>query len=244
MEKQEHTDKRGYNTQEHWEKSGERSWKDYIWLFNNLKKHYLSKEPIGKILDIGCGHANFLDCCKENGSPAGNLFGIEGEPESLEICKKKGYSIASIDLETDKLPYPDNTFSVVICSQLIEHISKKAGTDLISEIYRVLKKDGLLLIYSPSYYNKTGQTMPFHIYCWKPYELRDLMRKTGYRNIVTKVSALQWYDLKVYNDSWHQRKYKQKPNLLELFLKYGVYALYKLTKSQRLLSQTAFAAYK
>ena len=46
---------KGYNTTEDWEKSGIRTWKDYVWLYNNMIKHYTSPNPIEKILDIGCG---------------------------------------------------------------------------------------------------------------------------------------------------------------------------------------------
>ncbi|HXC04341.1 MAG TPA: class I SAM-dependent methyltransferase [Bacteroidia bacterium] len=235
---------KGYNTKEDWSKGGLRNWKDYKWLYTNLVKHYTSDEPMDKVLDIGCGHADFMDTCVHFGLPASRVYGIEGDPDSYAVCTAKGYQISSIDLDTDKLPYPDNHFSFVICSQLIEHIKREAGVALMKEIFRVLKKDGLLLIYSPSYYNKTGRTMPFHLYCWKPYELRDLMQEIGYQRITTKISALQWYDLKTYQEDYHQKKYKQKPNVLEIFLKYSVYGLFLLTKNQRLLSQTAFAAYK
>ncbi|HEV7229768.1 MAG TPA: class I SAM-dependent methyltransferase [Bacteroidia bacterium] len=235
---------KGYNTPEDWNKAIPRNWSNYRWLYANLVKYYNSGQPIEKLLDIGCGRAGFMDCCNHFGMEKSRLFGIEGEKESYDICTAKGYSISLIDLDTDKLPYADNSFDVVVCSQLIEHITHQAGTNLISEIYRILKKGGLLLIYSPSYFNLTGRTMPFHIYCWKPYELRDLMLKTGFSSTVTKISPMKWYDLKKYDEKWHFAKEKQKKSIFEKFLEYSVYALFLVTKNQRLLSQTSFAAYK
>ena len=235
---------KGYNTKEDWEASGVRTWKDYVWLYNNVVKHYKSLKPIDKVLDIGCGHGYFLDCCVKNGYAPSNLYGIEGEPDTLVIVKAKGYQISSIDLEKDKLPYEDNSFSVVICAQLIEHITHDAGANLLHEIYRVLKKDGMLIIYSPSYFNVGCRTMPFHIYCWKPNEMRDELKRAGFKNLITKINTLKWWDLKKYDEKWHQAKYKKKLNLAEKLLEYAVYTLYLITKWQRLLGQSAFVAYK
>jgi SAM-dependent methyltransferase len=78
---------------------------------------------------------------------------------------------------------------VVICSQLIEHMHKDEGIRLLSEIYRVLSPGGMLLIYTPSYYNFPSRRWPYHLYVWKPGELKDQLVSAGFSNIRFLFSA-------------------------------------------------------
>jgi len=45
-----------------------------------------------------------------------------------------------------QLPFVSKSFDVVICNQMIEHISKKRHEQLLEEFYRVLKVKGLLYL--------------------------------------------------------------------------------------------------
>ncbi len=47
------------------------------------------------------------------------------------------------------LPFDDNSIDVVYSSHLIEHFSKEEGIFFLSEIYRILKKDGILRLVTP-----------------------------------------------------------------------------------------------
>ncbi len=88
--------------------------KDYVAL---LLKH---SKP-GKWLDVGCGIGNFVECCNRYGI---DCIGVEGHESAKEIAQKRFPQI-QIDINdiTDSLSYEDNTFSVVFCNQVIEHIS-------------------------------------------------------------------------------------------------------------------------
>jgi len=44
-------------------------------------------------------------------------------------------------VDSQQLPYKPNTFDIVICNHILEHVSSKIK--VLSEIERVLKKDGL-----------------------------------------------------------------------------------------------------
>jgi ubiquinone/menaquinone biosynthesis C-methylase UbiE len=59
--------------------------------------------------------------------------------------------VASVNLNKDLLPYNDNCFDIVTCSEVIEHIDNYRR--LLSEIYRVTKKDGLIVITTPNVIN-------------------------------------------------------------------------------------------
>lgn len=49
-----------------------------------------------------------------------------------------------------KLPFTHSSFDIVICNQVIEHVSKRDHQKLIDESYRVLKTGGLFYVATPS----------------------------------------------------------------------------------------------
>jgi SAM-dependent methyltransferase len=53
------------------------------------------------------------------------------------------------NVETDLFPYPDESFDVVIFSELIEHLGVNPVRTL-SEIHRVLRPDGLMIVTTPN----------------------------------------------------------------------------------------------
>lgn len=53
------------------------------------------------------------------------------------------------NVEQDPFPYRSNSFDVVLCCELIEHLLVDP-VQMLSEIHRVLKKDGLLVMTTPN----------------------------------------------------------------------------------------------
>lgn len=90
-----------------------------------------------KVLDIGCGpHGGligFTDCDK---------YGVD---HLIEEYKKIGYpldkhGIIYYQATSEKLPFPDSYFDVVVCVNALDHFDSLKET--IKEISRVLKKRG------------------------------------------------------------------------------------------------------
>lgn len=78
-----------------------------------------------------------------------------------KILKNKGYKVISIDIEknyddceivdaNDILPYKDNSFDLIWCSEVIEHLINPAKT--INEFKRILKSNGVAVITTPNSY--------------------------------------------------------------------------------------------
>ena len=86
----------------------------------------------GKLLDIGCGEGYYLKEFKKLGfkTCGCDIEAING--------------VDKVNIETDVLPYNSDMFDYVFCKSVIEHLEH--FDLLLTEIHRVLKKDGILFI--------------------------------------------------------------------------------------------------
>jgi len=105
-----------------------------------------------KILDIATGTADFAIAAKEL-NPR-NIIGIDISEKMIEIGNKKlkrqnlDHLIRLKIADSQNLPFEDNYFDAITIGfgvRNFEEIKKS-----ISEAYRVLKKDGILIIMEPS----------------------------------------------------------------------------------------------
>ena len=169
---------RNLHTKETFEKAyGKRDWN---WYRSLVAKSIRYGMP-GKWLDLGAGLGFFVECAQRFGI---DCTGLEGSTYAVNEAKKryKGLNIVQHFLE-DRLPFDDNTISTIICHQTIEHISPEAAQNMLKESYRVLIKDGVILIYSPCIYNRKQRTEVTHINLYKPKQLVAELKRSGFVNI-------------------------------------------------------------
>ena len=102
--------------------------------------------PKAKLLDCGCWDGkNTIKYGNLVGTK--NLYGVEIHGKSLIEAKKKGIK-AKLGNLNEKLPFPDNTFDVAVAYHVIEHLVNVRS--FVSEIHRVLKKGGYVIIGTPN----------------------------------------------------------------------------------------------
>lgn len=108
-------------------------------------KSYLNSNDV--ILDIGCGSGTDLINC---GKFVRKAVGLDIDKNSLStanyLFKKSGLKNIKL-LEHDanqKLPFKNNSFDKVICSDVLEHLKKRELA--LKEVKRVLKKNGSLFL--------------------------------------------------------------------------------------------------
>ena len=97
-----------------------------------------------RILDLGAGTGSLS--FKLNGKF--KVYAADINPNLLKMCKNKDMKSCLIDIEKG-LPYKKNTFDGIIMADTIEHL--RTPYLLINEIKRVMKDDGILLIFTPPY---------------------------------------------------------------------------------------------
>ncbi len=96
------------------------------------------------VLDVGCYDGSYM---QEIERAENKVYGIEASEKAVEKAKKKKLNVVLGDLEK-KWPFGKNFFDVVFLGEVIEHI---VTTDfLLSEIKRVLKPKGVLIVTTPN----------------------------------------------------------------------------------------------
>lgn len=111
-------------------------------------KHYVEKNTMQseiKLLDVGCGPGHLMYFLPK----ANNLsvFGCDISENSLQRAREKGMKTVKCNL-WEKFPFPDESFDVIVASEVIEHIYDTET--FIRELKRIMKKDGILIITTPN----------------------------------------------------------------------------------------------
>lgn len=101
-----------------------------------------------KVMDIGPGEGFFKFFFDALCPEKIEWHGAEVWKERAEFCRHIGYSIVDTDLDKHKLPYPDNSFDIVIASHVLEHVAQPDV--ILREMDRVLKKGGAMLVATPT----------------------------------------------------------------------------------------------
>jgi 2-polyprenyl-6-hydroxyphenyl methylase/3-demethylubiquinone-9 3-methyltransferase len=153
-----------------------------------------------KALDVGCGGGFSCEFMAQRGVV---VSGIDQSAKCIakaqEHAKISGFDIDYQQGFAESLPYWDNTFDVVTCVDVLEHVANVHKT--ISEIYRILKPKGLFLFDTINRNFKSRVVMiwlleqilreiPQGIHDWnkfiRPAELTRVMQGNGFTNIEIK----------------------------------------------------------
>lgn len=103
------------------------------WLYPTLVK-YLK----GISLDVGCGLGDML-------AYRAQTIGVDINPHTVEYCRSRG--LDAYLMQPDRLPFHNKYFDSVFLDNVLEHLENP--NKLLSEIGRVLRDDGTLLIGLP-----------------------------------------------------------------------------------------------
>ena len=170
-----------------------------------LETHYARAGQL-QILDIGCGTGAMLDELK----PFGEVIGADFSPEALQFCVTRGApgevqkKLARADVR--RLPFADSTFDVVTAMDIIEHIDDDKTAS--SEIFRVLKPGGRLLVTVPAFpslWSEHDEAL-HHFRRYTAPRLKDLFQRVGLR-----VKKLSYTVTTLFPPIW---VYRQISNLL------------------------------
>ena len=123
---------------------------DRAGVYKMCKKDYpdilaeLEKEPFNDLLDCGCGTAPVITLLTEN-YPEKHYTGIDLTPEMIKAAKAKKLNNTVFVLgDCENLPFEENSFDAVICSQSFHHYPNPQN--FFNSVYKVLKPNGRLIL--------------------------------------------------------------------------------------------------
>ncbi|MCS7002265.1 MAG: class I SAM-dependent methyltransferase, partial [Dehalococcoidia bacterium] len=119
----------------------------YVWRFGQERRLNLIRAaaPLEgrRILDIGCGVGMYVQAFRRFTDES---YGCEYDRDrAVEAGKTVG---AVVQAASERLPYPDNTFDVVLLHEVIEHVVSDRAT--VREAHRVVKWGGHIVIFAPN----------------------------------------------------------------------------------------------
>lgn len=112
--------------------------------FENYLDYFAGKT---RVVDLGCGRGEMLELLGEKGIP---VKGIDGDSESVAICRSKGFEAEEADLFQWLEQQADGAFEVMFCSQVIEHLPPLELPKFIRSCSAKLEKDGVLILETPN----------------------------------------------------------------------------------------------
>jgi 2-polyprenyl-3-methyl-5-hydroxy-6-metoxy-1,4-benzoquinol methylase len=117
--------------------------KFFIENFEKTLAKEVAKLKINSILDAGCGEGFTLEFLRKQ--KIGKTYeGIDFLKTAIEIGRKVHPNIKLLQESIYDLPYKNNTFDVILCTEVMEHLDdpKKA----LKELFRVSRKYVLLSV--------------------------------------------------------------------------------------------------
>jgi len=123
---------------------------DHHWWFRGRREviaaelEQLTPRPHGRILDAGCGSGRTLIELTRWGT----VSGIELNEDAAVAAARRGAFDVRIG-RLEQLPWEDGTFELVTCLDVIEHTPDDVVA--LSELHRVTKAGGWLLVTVPAY---------------------------------------------------------------------------------------------
>jgi ubiquinone/menaquinone biosynthesis C-methylase UbiE len=158
---------------------------------------YLNVVPKKKLLDIGCGVGYLLKFAEDRGLES---YGIDVSEEGVKVAQKVTPNSKIMVGKGEDLKFPDNFFDYVTCLGSLEHfLNLKKG---VSEMFRVAKKDALVLIVVPN----------ANFILWKIKGEKGTIQQDLKENLFT---LNQWKNIfiesgfsviKIHQDRWYMKK--------------------------------------
>lgn len=179
----------------------------YVWPDLLTFQDYIEKGD--SLLDLGCGNGRLVDLVNDLKV---NYLGVDNS-QGLIDCAKKSFPDKKFQVQDAlNLDLVENSFDVVLCVSVLNHIEKENQQRFVENIKKVLKPDGTLLLSNWNMWNikgkksvwkqdkssglkrnsykdvwtiwkSTDNKVPLYYYAFTKRELNKLLRQNGFKII-------------------------------------------------------------
>lgn len=152
----------------------------------NLFKRYAfaNKYTTDKeVLDIPCGVGWGTSLIK-----AKNIIGIDISEDAVLYARRHYQGIVFKAGDMQDIPIPPDSVDVVICMEGFEHVNRETGVFFLSEVSRVLRFGGLLVMSCPILLSgETHSGNPYHLYEPTIEELYSSIMTVGFKILYSEI---------------------------------------------------------
>jgi ubiquinone/menaquinone biosynthesis C-methylase UbiE len=134
----------------------------------NVSQFINSRKATGLWLDMGCGVGQFMnkivqlrgncaigtDISFNSLKKAAFLLELENQNNSYQLINQDPFD----------LPFKDNVFDYILSADVMEHVGYDNQKNVVSEMYRILKKDGQVIVHTPNLYRVILSTLLKKVY--------------------------------------------------------------------------------
>lgn len=139
----------------------------------------------GRMIDVGCGE-----------KPYAHLFaayvtehiGVERQDTFAQTSALSRGTGPDVLYDGETLPFPDESFDSALNVQVLEHTPRPL--ELLAEITRVLKKDGVLVLMAPFSFRLHEE--PHDYFRYTPHGLRSLCERVGLEIVSVEPMGTLW----------------------------------------------------
>jgi ubiquinone/menaquinone biosynthesis C-methylase UbiE len=134
-----------------------------------------------QLLDLGCGTGYSLVWLRDRFNFAEG-YGVDLSQHAAAFWHERKLDTVAL-ASADKLPFPDNSFDLVTCFDVIYQLNDERASAAVSEMHRVLKPRGLLFIREPAYqWMRGGHDVAVGTHRrYTATDLRRLLRARGFK---------------------------------------------------------------
>lgn len=138
------------------------------------------------VLDLGCRDGSLAATFDDSNT----ITGVDIDRNALRLASEKGIQTHWADLSAT-LPFPEETFDVVVLSEVLEHLPDPEFT--IREVRRVLRDNGRLVGSVPNAFRiknrllftigRDFETDPTHLHWYSPSAMERVLMNGGFRAV-------------------------------------------------------------
>ena len=148
-------------------------------------------QPGEQVLDVGCGTGTLAIEVQSRVGTAGRVAGVDPGTQQIARARAKA-ARRNMPIEfqigvIEQLPFPDQTFDVVLSTLMMHHLPASLKRQGLAEIDRVLKPGGRLVIADfTRKQERTGQAARFHAGGSSMQDLAALVSDAGFDHLETE----------------------------------------------------------
>lgn len=143
-------------------------------------------------IDIGCNAGFAAEAARTLGLEAN---GIDLDQTAIDVAREYYPKVSFQAMSIQELAETGNSYDIIYCSEVIEHLPRV--DDFVSALYKVLKKDGVILLTTPDieHYSIVKKKLdwdavrpPEHLLYFSKKSLSLLLKKHKFKKIKFKLN--------------------------------------------------------